>query len=61
MALCRMNIDIAFYCEGNMETISDNICLGKFIDNLKYNMNKTDNIANVEFDLESIEVLDDEI
>lgn len=60
MALYRMNIDVAFYCEGDMETVSDNICFEKFIDRLKYNMNKTDNMADIEFDLESIEVLDDD-
>lgn len=55
--LYTMNISIAFHCEGDMETVSDNICLEKFIDNLKYNMNKTDNMADVQFDLESIEEL----
>lgn len=61
MKLYRMNIDIAFYCEGNMETVDDNVCFKKFMGNLIYNMYKTENIADVTLDLESIEVLDDEI
>lgn len=58
MKLYRMNIDIAFYCEGSMETVSENVQLTKFINDLEYNMHTTDNMADVTFDLESIEELD---